>query len=72
MTTTYGSVWRTASKQPCSSSIGGGGREAVRTLIVGLKFIRKPSGVLLRDRTRVHGVNGTNSFVHIVLVVSSM
>ena len=24
MTTTYGSVWRTDSKQPCSSSVGGG------------------------------------------------
>ena len=24
VTTTYGSVWRTDSKQPCSSSVGGG------------------------------------------------
>ena len=63
---------RTDSKQPYSISVGGGGREAVRTLIIDLKFIRKPSGVLIGNRTRVHGVNGTNSFVHIVLVVSSM
>lgn len=33
---------RTASKQPYSISVGGGGgREAVRTLIIGMKFISK-------------------------------